>query len=118
MKFPRLGVLLVALAACTGPAESPPQESAFRGEVVSVKTIPDRCCASRLTMRYENNSARAARIECKLMVTNEAGGKYPRWVTSLEEVTPGASGEFTTISEIGRVDSVEDMVLESCKEAP
>ena len=110
-----IGVL--ALGACT-ESTSDSDDVTQMGELISSETIPGRCCAMQLLLRYTNELDHETQIECRLEVETSDGARYPRWVTSPEPLAPGETTVFSTVSEIGIAESVEDLVLTSCEEAP
>jgi hypothetical protein len=88
------------------------------GDLLAYEKIPERCCAMRLYLRYTNHLAHRAHIECRFEVTANDGATYPRWVTTPDPLAPGGRATFSTISEFGAYDDVQDVRITSCKEAP
>lgn len=119
----RGAVVAIMVAVCVGSSCTPAEEATdtegpLMGELLSYEEIPERCCAMRFHLRYTNELDDRAFIECRFEVQTTDGNTYPRWVTSPEVIEPGESLTFSATPGVGWVDSIDDLSLTSCREAP
>ena len=114
-----LSVIAALLVSCASETTRPSYpEQSFAGEIISAGRAGDRGFAMALRLRYTNRSDDATRVECTIGVSSSRAVPARRYVTSPRIIEPGRSKTFSTITEIGIVENVTKLEIQSCKGVP